>query len=54
MARHRILRVFALFACLLLAWPSLAQQSQELWVARHDGPISNNDVACNPQKVSPF
>jgi hypothetical protein len=45
MTRHRILGAFALFACLLLAWPSLAQQSRELWVARHDGPISNNDTA---------
>jgi hypothetical protein len=30
MARHRILGVFALFGCPLLAWPSLAQQSREL------------------------
>ena len=37
MSRHGILGVFALFACLLLAWPSLAQQTQELWVARQDG-----------------
>ena len=45
MARHRILGVFSLFACLLLAWPSIAQQSQELWVVRHDGPVSGNDSA---------
>jgi hypothetical protein len=45
MSRHGILGVFALFACLLLAWPSLAQQTQELWVARHDGPVSLNDSA---------
>jgi hypothetical protein len=43
MSRQRILGIFALFACMLLAWPSLAQQSRELWVARHDGPISLND-----------
>jgi hypothetical protein len=30
---------------MLLAWPSLAQQSRELWVARHDGPVSGNDSA---------
>jgi hypothetical protein len=41
MSRHGILGVFALFACLLLAWPSLAQQTQELWVARHGGPVGN-------------
>ncbi len=45
MSRHRMLGVFALFACLLLARPSLAQQSRELWVARHDGPVSLNDSA---------
>lgn len=45
MSRHRILGVFALFACLLLARPSLAQQSRELWVVRHNGPVSLNDVA---------
>ncbi len=45
MARHRRLGVLALFAFLLLAWPSLAQQSRELWVAGHDGPVSGNDSA---------
>jgi hypothetical protein len=52
MMRHRIFGVFALFACLLLAWPSLAQQSRELWVARHDGPASLNDAFLRA-KVSP-
>jgi hypothetical protein len=44
-SRQRILGVFALFACLLLAWPSFAQQNKELWVARHNGPVSLNDSA---------
>jgi hypothetical protein len=26
---------------MLLAWPSLAQQTQELWVARHSSPVGN-------------
>jgi hypothetical protein len=45
MARYQILGAFALFAWVLLASPSLAQQSRELWVARHDGPVSGNDSA---------
>jgi hypothetical protein len=45
MTRHRIFGVLALFGCMLFAWPSLAQQSRELWVTRHDGPVSGNDSA---------
>jgi hypothetical protein len=51
MSRHGILGVFALFAYLLLAWPSLAQQTQELWVARHDGPVSLNDNPCYRRRL---
>jgi hypothetical protein len=43
MTRRRVLAVFALCGCLLLACPSFAQQSQELWVARHNGPANLND-----------
>ena len=43
MTLRRILGVFASFGCLLLACPSFAQQSQELWVARQNGPASLND-----------